>query len=246
MLIDAFGRRILNFQGHYDMTLPDTIKAPSRPQLVAVICSELDLNRATRLRRSPDLFELRLDGLSENLEAIRAALPRLKAPLIITARSPAEGGVHSLSASRRRNLLLNFLFCARYVDLELRSVPALTKVLDQTRKLGVRLILSHHDLRSTPSCVALHRIVAKADALGADICKIAARTDRIEEVERLIALMRDAGRTSSLALMGLGRLGRISRRRLVRAGSVLNYAHLGCAVVPGQLSLSELRHLMYP
>jgi 3-dehydroquinate dehydratase len=44
--------------------------------------------------------------------------------------------------------------------------------------------------------------------------------------------------------MGIGKLGRLSRRLLARNGSVLNYAHLGTRAVEGQLSLAEMRRVI--
>jgi 3-dehydroquinate dehydratase-1 len=228
------------------MILHKRVKAPSRPQLVGVLFSRRDLARASQLHRPPDLFELRLDGLSENVEELRAAIPKLRAPLIITARSPAEGGAHLLSLSRRRELLLRFLPFAHYLDLELRSIGLLAEVRKQADQRGIRLIISRHYVRSTPSRAALQRVADRASSLGADLCKIVTSISRLEEIERLVALLRDYAGRLPLAVMGMGRLGRLSRRRLARAGSVLNYGHLGRAIVPGQLSLSELRELMYP
>ena len=44
-----------------------------------------------------------------------------------------------------------------------------------------------------------------------------------------------------ISAMGIGKLGRLSRVRLMQAGSVLNYAHLGEPSLEGQLSLAEAR-----
>src|ERR1051325_2375538 len=83
--------------------------APPNPQAVGVIFSGADLARAMVLRSPPDLFELRLDGLNDVIEELPNAIPRLGKPVIITARSPAEGGAGHLSLARRRDLLLRFL-----------------------------------------------------------------------------------------------------------------------------------------
>ncbi len=90
------------------------------PQIVGVIFSRADLQRAVRMRRPPDLFELRLDRLAHCIAEVDAAVERLRAPLIITARHPREGGANHLSGRRRCALLLQFLSRAAYVDVELR------------------------------------------------------------------------------------------------------------------------------
>ena len=65
-----------------------------RPRVVGVIASRADLERAVRMRRPPDLFELRLDRLAGMADEVENVLPRLRTPLIITARDPHEGGAN--------------------------------------------------------------------------------------------------------------------------------------------------------
>src|ERR1700730_11973170 len=93
----------------------------ARPQLVAVIASSADLDAAIAMKRQPDLFELRLDSLFPITSQFEKKISRLRAPLIITARDPREGGIGKLSFEKRSELLLEFLPRARYVDVELRS-----------------------------------------------------------------------------------------------------------------------------
>ena len=211
------------------------------PKTVGVILNRVDLQRALRMRKSPDLFELRLDRFVPHLGELRAAIHRLPAPLIITARHPREGGANNLPASRRRALLLEFLPCAKYVDVELRSVSALRSVLHTAAQKGVAIILSCHDFKTTPAPIDLDRLVRRAHSTGATIIKIATRTDTSAQLDRLLQFFERHRRSSVLAAMGIGRLGRTSRRELARRGSALNYAHLGSAAVSGQLSVEELR-----
>jgi 3-dehydroquinate dehydratase len=73
-----------------------------RPRVVGVIASRADLEQALRMRRPPDLFELRLDRLTGVIGRVETKLPKLRAPLIITARHPNEGGSGRLSLRQRR------------------------------------------------------------------------------------------------------------------------------------------------
>jgi 3-dehydroquinate dehydratase-1 len=210
-------------------------------KIVGVIFSRADLERALRMRKPPDLFELRLDRLVSCLSKVREVIARLPAPLILTARDPREGGAHNLSPSRRRALLLEFLPQARYVDVELRSVSTLRSVLETAARKGLATIISYHDFKTTPSPTDLDRIVARARSSGATIVKIATRTDTATQLDTLLRFFKRHRRSSALAAMGIGRLGRISRLNLARCGSVLNYTHLSSAGVAGQLSVEELR-----
>lgn len=224
------------------MTVERTVKAASlRPQSVGVIFSHADLQRALRLRRPPDLFELRLDGLVAATEKLQTAIPKLQAPFIITARRATEGGANNLSLARRRQLLLRFLPDAAYVDVELRSAAALFVVLKLARARKVRVILSLHNFKTTPTPRALSSLARHALSLGADVFKVATRTDRLVHLNRLIKFLESKSVNIPISAMGIGKLGRASRVRLAQAGSVLNYAHLGRTRIEGQWSLPGFR-----
>src|SRR5262249_37076903 len=93
----------------------------SRSRVVGVIASRADLNCAMRMHRPPDVFEVRLDSLARVVPGWENKLARLRAPLIVTARHPHEGGTNKLSLRERRDLLTRCLHYATYVDIELRS-----------------------------------------------------------------------------------------------------------------------------
>jgi len=215
-----------------------------RPRIVGVIASREDLEQALRMRRPPDLFELRLDGLAGIVGRVETKLPKLRAPLIITARHPNEGGSGRLSLRQRRALLSRFLTHADYLDVELRSARALRALLAIAKRKNVRRIISFHDFKSTPSARLFVAKARKAKAIRADIFKVATRTDTPTELGRLLEFITKNRVNVRLAVMGIGRLGAISRVLLARAGSVLIYASLGPATdVEGQLSLEQLRAL---
>jgi 3-dehydroquinate dehydratase len=80
-----------------------------------------------------------------------------------------------------------------------------------------------------------------AKRLGADIFKVATRTDTATQLARLLEFIANKDVDLALSVMGIGKLGRKSRRELMRCGSVLTYAHIGRARLAGQPSLSEVR-----
>ena len=215
-----------------------------RPRIVGVIASGADLEKALRMRRPPDLFELRLDRLADMTDEVEKVLPRLRTPLIITARDPLEGGANKLRLRHRRDLLARFLNHADYIDVELRSARALQVLLANAKTKKVRQIVSFHDFKSTPSARILAAKARQARSHGADIFKVATRTDTPMELGRLLEFMTNSRLNLSIAAMGIGKLGSISRVLLTRAGSVLIYASLAAASdVEGQMSLEQLRTL---
>jgi 3-dehydroquinate dehydratase I len=214
------------------------------PRVVGVISSGADLKRATRMRGPPDLFELRLDHLAEIPDQVQRALKKLRRPLIIAARDPHEGGANKLRLQQRRDLLLRFLNQADYVDIELRSARALHLLLANAKTQKVQRIVSFHDFKSTPSARMLAEKARQARSHGADIFKVATRTDTPMELARLLEFVTGSALDLSLAVMGIGKLGAISRVLLAHAGSVLIYASItGVSDVEGQMSLEQVRAL---
>jgi 3-dehydroquinate dehydratase-1 len=218
--------------------------ATERPRVVGVITARADLGRALGMRKPPDLFELRLDHLAGIVDQLENKLPRLRAPLIITARHPHEGGANNLSSPQRRDLLTRFLPHARYVDVELRSASALRSLLMVAKQKKVRRIISFHNFKSAPPSRILVAKARAAKACGANIFKVATRTDTPIEITRLLDFVTKKNVNLPVAAMGIGKLGAISRVLLARAGSALVYASVGAGTdVEGQLSLEQLRSL---
>lgn len=208
---------------------------------MGVIASPADLRFAATMRQPPDLFELRLDYLFSMLDQLERKMSMLPAPVIITARDPREGGANNLSLQKRLNLLQRFLPYAKYVDVELRSARAFKSFLAHARKQNVRLVLSFHDFKSTPSARSLRAKATLAKAQGADIFKVATRTETPAQFARLIDFVTDKNVDLPLSAMGIGKLGAISRLLLSRCGSVLNYATLHRSQIEGQLPIELLR-----
>ncbi len=213
-------------------------------KIAGVISSRADFDRALRMRTPPDLFELRLDVFGAKIRAFRRRIEKLGTGIIITARHPREGGANQLSGRKRRELLLSFLPQAAWVDIEVRSAPAMAAVFQAARKKGVRTILSFHDFRGTPRARRLDELTRHAARWGADLFKVATRTDTPAQLERLLDLFERSRRAQNVVAMGIGKLGRKSRLELARRGCPLNYAHLGGSRVAGQLSIAELRRVL--
>ena len=219
-----------------------SLTRPGLRHLVAgVISSPTDLNFAIRMVEPPDLFELRLDRLVRVIGELEKKISRLHAPLIITARHPMEGGANRLSALRRHNLLTRFLPQARYIDIELRAAPVFASLLRLARRQNVRRIISVHHLKSTPSPSRLRAQARAAKTYGADIFKVATRTDNPAQLARLIDFASAKDINICVSAMGIGKLGAASRVLLACSGSALVYVSLGQSDIEGQMSLDQLR-----
>ncbi len=147
-----------------------------------------------------------------------------------------------MSATARREALLELLPAAVLVDVEIRSLRGMKEVLTEARKAGVGVIASFHDFQKTPPTSRLEDLVKQACDAGADGLKIATRADSPADVARLLNLLENS--PLPLAVMGMGRLGMASRVMLAAAGSVLNYGWLHRPNVTGQWSARELRGIL--
>ena len=123
-----------------------------RPQIVGVIAPMPILEHALRMRTPPDLFELRLDRLAGMADRGESLLPKLRAPPVITARHPREGGAGQLRLQQRRDLLARFFNHAEYIDVELRSARALRPLLRLAQNKNVRRIISFHLFQRDTEC----------------------------------------------------------------------------------------------
>ena len=217
------------------MSAPRRIKIPACA-LVGVIASVDELRLAIGMRAPPDLFELRLDHLPNLRES---QLLKLRQPLIITARHPAEGGKKVRSA--RRDLLLKFLPRAKFVDVELRSLHELGAVWDEARRRHVGRICSFHDFKRTPEPAVLHNILHRARKAGADVFKVVTRAEDFGDLLNLFELLWSEFASMRLCVMATGKFGPISRLFFRNAGSSLIYASLLHPLHHGQLSFQELR-----
>jgi 3-dehydroquinate dehydratase-1 len=193
-------------------------KQPPDPRIVGVIASRADLRSATQMPRMANLFELRLDHLCKIVDEVEDQLSILRAPLIITARHPKEGGANNLSIEQRRELLSRFLPRVDYIDLELRSANAFRSLIDVARRKNVRRIISFHDFNSTPAPRILRAKARAAKSWGADIFKVATRTDTPDQLARLLQFFanKDVAEPAIggqlLQLQSRARLGERNRR----------------------------------
>jgi 3-dehydroquinate dehydratase I len=214
-----------------------------RVRLVGVITSPAELDFAIRMREPPDLFELRLDRLARGIDRLENKICRLSAPLIVTARHPMEAGANRLSPRQRHNLLARFLSRARYIDVELRSAALFRSLLRLARKQNVRRIISAHHLKTTPSLSRLRTQARAAKRYGADIFKVATRTDTPAQLTRLIDFATAKDVDVAVSGMGIGKLGTASRLLLACCGTALVYVSLGRSDIEGQISLEQMRVL---
>ena len=206
---------------------------PGRPNMVGVIHTPGGFSQAGI--PGLDAVEVRVDALS--LPPLARQIAELPVAPIVTVRRAEEGGLQAISDEDRRERYLALLPAAAAVDLELRSAEGMSDLRDSVLRNRKTLILSFHDFEGTPSLSELENMCAKMRDLGANILKIATKTENNNGVTRLLNLLERSA--TPLAVMGMGSLGRASRLLFAKAGSVLNYGWLDKPQVSGQWSAKE-------
>jgi 3-dehydroquinate dehydratase-1 len=183
-----------------------------------------------------DILELRVDAFEREPRVLLDAVPKLGFPLLLTVRHSAEGGVARYTVHRRRELIGQFLPHVQWVDFEVRSLVLLKEEIALSKEMGVKVVVSDHHFRGTPSLAVLEDRCARARVCSPDVVKVAATVRGPSELERLFGFFNrvNARYPGCNSVMGMGPFGQVSRLLFGRCGSVLNYGYLDQAQVPGQ------------
>ncbi|CAA6654210.1 unnamed protein product [Spirodela intermedia] len=180
-----------------------------------------------------DVVEIRLDHLAafsprRDLELLFRARPL---PFIITYRPKWEGGEYEGDDDERLDVLrLAMEMGADYVDVELKVAPEFVDSISEKKPDNFKLIVSSHNYESTPSMEVLGNLVARIQAAGADIVKIATFAADISDVARMFQTIVHHQR------------GVISRILCPKFGGYLTFAILdgGKESAPGQPTITDL------
>ena len=213
-------------------------------KVVGTVHSEGSLYLALRLYVGEiDYIELRVDHFAAAPQPLLEAASILPAACIVTVRHPDEGGANHLDEEQRRLLFRQLLPFAAYIDVELRSLMGLKEIIAEARELGAKVIVSDHHFDRTPPFRTLETRRRQAEKAGADIFKVATRTESSADLCVLLKLLETGGEIP-LSAMGMGKYGKVSRLLLAQAGSAFNYGYLDQPNASGQWEASHLKKLL--
>jgi 3-dehydroquinate dehydratase/shikimate dehydrogenase len=205
----------------------------SKPLLCVTVtaATTAELRQRRDAAADADLIELRLDSVSD--PDVAGALAGRRGPVIVTCRPGWEGGHFSGSEEDRRRILGEALTLgAEYVDIESRA--GFDDLLAQSR--GRRVVLSYHDFKGSP--VDLPALVRSMRATGAEVVKVAIKTDRLTDCLPLLELGAGMKGHGDFVLIGMGPCGLATRVLASRFGSAWGYA--GSEGAAGQISSSAM------
>lgn len=211
------------------------------PLVVGSVASASALREACSDSGSCDWVELRVDGLLREMPVEEVADIRLPAPLLLTVRAADEGGLYDFpDIERRIQVARRMLPSAVALDWEIQYLEPAQELIREARAAGVQIIASAHDFEKTPSVETLTALEQQARSMGADVVKFAFRLQSAEDMSAGLEVLRR--RSGSMAVMGMGVLGPVSRLLYAQHGSCLVYGYIGDApTAPGQWSTRMFR-----
>jgi len=225
--------------------------APDKASILSVTHTAGSVADGATLDRLPsmdlpslcDMVEFRVDTWPDLAAAGLAQAEHCPVPALITVRRADEGGQNNLGTAERLRLARMFLPAAVLLDVEIASLGEMAALVAEARARGVIVIASFHDFTATPNLDDLRQKRDAALAAGADMVKFAATLHRTADIATLAALLEEPGHPP-LSVMGMGKLGRVSRLIFAQLGSVVNYGYLDRPTVPGQWPAARLRELI--
>ena len=184
------------------------------------------------------LVEIRIDLLRKEPDVGRFLTAR-PGPVIITNRRPKEGGFWAGDEEHRLRILRSAIVGgADYVDLEMDVASAIPR-FGKTKR-----IISYHNMQETPADLpALHAEMMKLDP---DIVKIAAMPKNIQDVFRMIDLLKKVNTPDAKVPtigISMGEMGMVTRILAGKFGAPHTYCCFSKErrVAPGMIDYQTLR-----
>jgi 3-dehydroquinate dehydratase-1 len=209
------------------------------------------------LPKQPDLLEWRVDFFAtiDNTPAVLALAAAIRSatggiPVLLTRRSTKEGG-EPIPLSEEQVVALIAAVCASgtvdLVDFEMNNDSThVAQVRAAAHAHGVQLLLSFHNFRSTPTQEVLCQRFDQAQALGADVAKIAVMPQRLEDVLAVLAATLESSQKLDIPVtsMSMGGYGVLTRLVGGIFGSALSFAVGAAASAPGQVPIEDMNTVL--
>jgi len=191
----------------------------------------------------PDLYEVRIDMFPVRtpgmLDSVFGALRKTGKGILLTVRSPDEGGENGLDEAERLALYRQWLDRSDGIDIEVASEKLWPELASLCHREGKLLIGSFHDFGQTPTVERLEEMAGIGRRRGADVFKAACVASGPEDVVRMLDfVVRNRGR--GVVGLSMGPWGRLVRVAAPVLGGLISYGYLSRPSAPGQLSCDEL------
>jgi 3-dehydroquinate dehydratase-1 len=204
-----------------------------------------------------DIVEWRADFFENvgDIKKVKTALSEIRTiltdvPIIFTFRSLKEGGDKEISTSyyiELNNAMIE-TGLVDIIDVELFNEEKVVKTLvEAAHSNNVFVIISNHDFVKTPAKEEIILRLLKAQALGADLPKIAVMPTSTTDVLTLLDatnMMNEQLANRPIITMSMAGRGIISRLAGELFGSAITFGAAKKASAPGQIAVTELRNVL--
>ena len=172
----------------------------------------------------------------------------LDMPLIFTCRTAKEGGKADITDEEYALLNRAVLDsgCADAIDIEVFSHEEYAAGLIRDIRARGRVSIGSCHLMTMPKAEDMGNMLRAIHSTGADITKLAAMAESIEQALALMGAARQAKAAGigPLIAIAMGEQGVISRLLAEMAGSDAVFAAAGRGSAPGQLSIGAMREIL--
>lgn len=194
--------------------------------------------------RGADLIEVRLDYL-ESVEGIQKIVEDVSIPLVATNRKYEQGG-HRIQDEENRisNLVRAAEVGFEYADIEL-TTKGVEDIVSELKDMGVRPIISFHELTCTPSLSEMKKIVENQIKADAEVCKLVTTAKNVEDNIPCLLLASQMSNVTKIVCFAMGDKGLISRVFSPLFGAYFTYASIrkGMETASGQITISEFKKI---
>ncbi len=199
-----------------------------------------DMKHAEKLA---DLVELRIDFIKNIDESkLEKLLKSKKKKIIVTCRPKGLCGNFYGNGEKRINLLEKAIeLKSDFVDIEMESDKNIIKKIIKNKNKS-KIIISHHNLKETPSLKELNNKYNEIKKLNPDLVKIVTTANSINDNFVIFSLLK--GKNDLIAFC-MGLRGQISRILAGKYGSRITFASLkeGRESASGQISIEEMKNV---
>ena len=186
-----------------------------------------------------ELIEIRLDFLSRP-PRLDEFLARRRVPIIVTARLPEDGGLWRKSEEERLKVLRTAIAMGfDYVDLEMETADLVPRYGSTKR------IVSYHSFEGTPDDQELNDLYRRLASHDADFVKIATKAKHVNDVFRMMNLLRHVNEPAVAFCMG--DLGTASRVMGAKFGCPFMYSAFNAqrGIAPGMLTFADMKFVYF-
>lgn len=194
-----------------------------------------------KIQEVSDFVELRVDSMGHVTEEdIFEIQSQVQKKAIFTCRKAEEDGSYKGTEEMRLRLLQKAIGVFDYVDIELSTMQEHLFVRNDRTKI----IVSYHNFIETPRYWDMQKVIYDMNQYKPDILKIATMVNKEYEVTKLYRLLTNKLHTEERIVIGMGKLGRMTRILGPLLGSYLTFASSEYGEsAPGQIDIEELKNI---